>query len=95
MHSSQNEQDNRHVAPFAKIPMLEPSDSQEAKDLVGEGFKISEEFDTPVLMRITTRIAHGKGLVDCQDRQQPPKREYKRTRLNTVWYRLLPGRGVW
>lgn len=87
MHSSQNEQDNRHVAPFAKIPMLEPSDSQEAKDLVGEGFKISEEFDTPVLMRITTRIAHGKGLVDCQDRQQPPKREYKK---NSPKYCMVP-----
>ncbi|MGI6130087.1 MAG: indolepyruvate ferredoxin oxidoreductase subunit alpha, partial [bacterium] len=78
MHSSQNEQDNRHVAPFAKIPMLEPTDSQEAKDLVGVGFKISEEFDTPVLMRITTRIAHGKGLVECKERQEIPLREYKK-----------------
>ncbi|NLG85948.1 MAG: indolepyruvate ferredoxin oxidoreductase subunit alpha [Firmicutes bacterium] len=78
MHSSQNEQDNRNVAPFAKIPMLEPSDSQEAKDLVGVGFKISEEMDTPVLMRITTRIAHGKGLVECGQRQEVPLREYKK-----------------
>lgn len=87
MHSSQNEQDNRNIAPFAKIPMLEPTDSQEAKDLVGEGFKISEQFDTPVLIRITTRIAHGKGLVDCQDRQQPPKREYKK---DASKYCMLP-----
>lgn len=78
LHSSQNEQDNRNVAPFAKIPMLEPSDSQEAKDLVGVGFKISEEMDTPVLMRITTRIAHGKGLVECGQRQEVPLREYKK-----------------
>ena len=87
MHSSQNEQDNRNIAPFAKIPMLEPSDSQEAKDFVGEGFKISEEFDTPVLLRITTRIAHGKGLVECQGRQEPPRREYKK---DAAKYSMLP-----
>jgi len=63
MHSSQNEQDNRHFARFAKIPMLEPGDSQEAKDFVIEAFKLSERFDTPVLLRTTTRISHGKGLV--------------------------------
>ena len=87
MHSSQNEQDNRNIAPFAKIPMLEPSDSQEAKDLVGEGFKISEQFDTPVLVRITTRIAHGKGLVQCQRRQEAPRREYKK---DAAKYNMLP-----
>ncbi len=63
MHSSQNEQDNRHFARFAKIPMLEPSDSQEAKDFVVEALKISERFDTPVLVRTTTRVSHGKSLV--------------------------------
>ena len=78
MHSSQNEQDNRNVAPFAKIPMLEPSDSQEAKDLVRAGFNISEQYDTPVLMRITTRIAHGKGLVECQERQEAAPRKYQK-----------------
>ncbi|NMA55158.1 MAG: indolepyruvate ferredoxin oxidoreductase subunit alpha [Firmicutes bacterium] len=87
MHSSQNEQDNRNVAPFAKIPMLEPSDSQEAKDLVGQGFEISEKFDTPVLIRITTRIAHGKGLVHCQERQQPPELDYKK---DAAKYCMLP-----
>ena len=55
MHSSQNEQDNRNYAKFAKIPMLEPSDSQEAYDFVAEAFALSEEFDTPVLLRTTTR----------------------------------------
>ncbi|MBN1871550.1 MAG: indolepyruvate ferredoxin oxidoreductase subunit alpha, partial [Candidatus Omnitrophica bacterium] len=63
MHSSQNEQDNRNYAKFAKIPLLEPSDSQEAKDYVIRAFEISERFDTPVLVRITTRIAHSKSPV--------------------------------
>ena len=58
MHSSQNEQDNRTYAKFAKIPMLEPSDSQESYDFVGEALEISERFDTPVLLRMTTRISH-------------------------------------
>ena len=63
MHSSQNEQDNRTFAKFAKVPMLEPSDSQEAYDYVAEAFALSEEFDTPVLLRTTTRISHGRGQV--------------------------------
>ncbi len=70
MHSSQNEQDNRHYARFAKIPMLEPSDSQEAKDFVGDALKISEEFDTPVLLRTTTRISHAKTVVETGSRQE-------------------------
>ena len=64
MHSSQGEQDNRHYAKFAKIPMLEPTDSQEAYDLMGWAFTISEEFDTPVLLRSTTRISHCKTVVN-------------------------------
>jgi len=60
MHSSQNEQDNRHYARAAKVPMLEPTDSQEAHDLMAKAFDISERFDTPVLFRTTTRIAHSK-----------------------------------
>jgi indolepyruvate ferredoxin oxidoreductase, alpha subunit len=63
MHSSQNEQDNRNFAKFAKVPMLEPSDSQEAYDFVAEAFALSEEFDTPVLLRTTTRLSHGRGRV--------------------------------
>jgi len=63
MHSSQNEQDNRYIAKFAKIPMLEPSDSQEACDFIKYAFSISEEFDTPVLVRVTTRISHSKSVV--------------------------------
>jgi len=67
MHSSQNEQDNRNYAKFAKIPMLEPSDSQEAKDFVKLAFAISETFDTPVFVRSTTRISHAKSIVELSD----------------------------
>ena len=63
IHSSQNEQDNRHYAKFAKVPMLEPSDSQEAYELMAYAFDISERFDTPVLVRTTTRISHSKSVV--------------------------------
>lgn len=68
MHSSQNEQDNRNYARFSKIPMLEPSDSQEAKDMIRDAFEISEKYDSPVLFRITTRLCHSKGIVLCEDR---------------------------
>ncbi|MEJ2068647.1 MAG: indolepyruvate ferredoxin oxidoreductase subunit alpha, partial [Deltaproteobacteria bacterium] len=63
LHSSQNEQDNRNYAKFAKIPMLDPSDSQEAKDYVSLAFDISERFDTPVFLRTTTRISHSKSPI--------------------------------
>ena len=71
-HSTQNEQDNRHYAKLAKVPMLEPGDSQEAYDLMACAFDISEEFDTPVLVRTTTRISHSKSLVEVnRDRKAP------------------------
>ncbi len=63
MHSSQNEQDSRHYARASKIPMLEPSDSQEAYDFTRLAFELSEQFDTPVLLRTTTRLSHGKSTV--------------------------------
>ena len=68
MHSSQNEQDNRNYAFAAKVPMLEPSDPSEAKELLKTAYELSEELDTPVLFRITTRIAHVKGVVELADR---------------------------
>jgi indolepyruvate ferredoxin oxidoreductase alpha subunit len=88
MHSSQNEQDNRHYGIAAKIPVLEPADSQEAKEMVIEGVKISERFDTPVIIRLTTRTAHSRSLVELGERQEPPVPEYKSefTKRN-----LLPG----
>ncbi|TYO99420.1 indolepyruvate ferredoxin oxidoreductase alpha subunit [Geothermobacter ehrlichii] len=63
MHSSQNEQDSRNYARFAKVPLLDPADSQDAYDMVRAGFEISERFDTPVMLRTTTRISHAKGVV--------------------------------
>lgn len=64
MHSSQNEQDNRNYAVAAKLPMFEPADSQEARDHVGWAFELSERFDTPVFLRLTTRLSHSKSLLD-------------------------------
>ncbi|WP_123053354.1 indolepyruvate ferredoxin oxidoreductase subunit alpha [Clostridium sp. JN-1] len=76
MHSSQDEQDNRNYARAAKIPMLEPSDSQEAKDMIRQAFEISEKYGTPVLYRLTTRLCHSKGIVECGDRTEVPIKEY-------------------
>lgn len=76
MHSSQNEQDNRNYATFAKIPLFEPATSQEAKDMIKTAFDISEKFDTPVLFRVTTRLCHSKGIVECSERQEVGIREY-------------------
>jgi indolepyruvate ferredoxin oxidoreductase alpha subunit len=67
MHSSQDEQDSRNYAKFAKVPMLEPADSEEARDFTRLGFEISEQFDTPVILRSNTRISHGKSIVTLQD----------------------------
>ncbi|GAU79740.1 indolepyruvate ferredoxin oxidoreductase subunit alpha [Fusibacter sp. 3D3] len=71
-HSSQNEQDNRYYAKFAKIACVEPSDSQESKDYIKVAFDISEKFDVPVLYRMTTRICHSKGLVTFEERKDVP-----------------------
>jgi len=73
MHSSQNEQDSRHYARFGKVPCLEPSDSQEAKDLMAEAFRISEEFDTPVMLRSSTRVSHSMSLVETGERKEGPR----------------------
>lgn len=78
MHSSQNEQDNRRYAAFAKIPLLEPSDSQEAYDFVAEAFALSEEFDTPVLLRSTTRVSHGRSRVVPRVPVKVDERPYER-----------------
>jgi len=87
LHSSQNEQDNRCFGKFASIPVLEPSDSQEAKDFVKEGFEISERFDTPVLLRITTRISHSKGLVKIGERKTVEHPGFER---NITKYVMVP-----
>lgn len=67
LHSSQNEQDNRNYAKFAKIPMLEPADSKEAKEFIKMAFDISSRFDTPVFLRSTTRVSHSKSVVDLEE----------------------------
>ena len=71
LHSSQNEQDNRHYAVAAKIPMLEPSDSSEAKEFTRLAFELSEKYDTPVFLRTTTRISHAKGVVRLEEPTGP------------------------
>ena len=72
MHSSQNEQDSRNWGAFAKIPVLEPADSQEAKDFVRIGLELSEKYETPVILRSCTRISHSRSLVELKDRQKSP-----------------------
>jgi indolepyruvate ferredoxin oxidoreductase alpha subunit len=89
IHSSQNEQDNRHYARLAKVPMLEPSDSQENYDLIELAFDISEAFDTPVLFRTTTRIAHSKSLVDV-NRIRTVKNPQPAFHFNPKKYVMLP-----
>ena len=78
MHSSQNEQDSRHYAQAAKIPMLEPSDSQEAIDFAKAAYEISEEYDTPVLLKMCTRVSHSQSVVEPEDRVMPEPKPYKK-----------------
>ncbi len=73
MHSSQNEQDSRYYAKFAQIPVLEPVNQQEAYDMAYYGFKLSEQFNVPVMIRITTRLAHSRAVVDLKDVQKENK----------------------
>ncbi len=83
MHSSQNEQDNRHYARAAKLAMVEPSDSQECLDFMREAYRISEQFDIPVLFRTTTRVAHSKSIVTFGEREEQEAKPYARnTRKN-------------
>lgn len=88
MHSSQNEQDSRYYAKSAHIPMLEPSDSQEAKDFVKIAFEMSEQFDTPIFVRVTTRISHSQSLVETQERIDVSLKEYKKDMMKYV---MMPG----
>ena len=84
MHSSQNEQDNRYYAKSAKLPMLEPSDSQECLDFMKAAYDISERFDVPVLLRTTTRVAHSKSIVSFGERTEHPVPEYKRNPAKNI-----------
>jgi indolepyruvate ferredoxin oxidoreductase alpha subunit len=76
MHSSQNEQDSRYYAKASKAPLLEPADSQECKDFIKRACQISEDFDTPVIVRLTTRIAHSQSIVELEARKELQLKEY-------------------
>ncbi len=88
LYSSQNEQDTRRVCRAAVVPCLEPADSQEAKDFVKYAYEISEKFDTPVIIRTTTRLAHSQCEVELCDRVEPADKEYKRDPAKRV---MMPG----
>lgn len=91
MHSSQNEQDSRYYARSAHIPMLEPSDSQEARDFVKMAFALSEEYDTPILVRLTTRLSHSQSLVETQPREDVALKPYEKDVLKYV---MMPGMAI-
>ena len=88
MHSSQNEQDSRHYAKASKIMMLEPSDSKECKDFTKLAFDLSEKFDTPVLLRLSTRVSHSQGLVEELPREKVELKEYEK---NIGKFVMMPG----
>ena len=88
MHSSQNEQDSRHYAIAAKVPMLEPADSDECYRFAKEALRLSEEFDTPMLLRVCTRIAHSQSIVDIGERAPSPIKEYVK---NGAKFIMMPG----
>ena len=91
MHSSQNEQDSRHYARAAKLPMLEPSDSQEALNFFKTAYEISEEFDTPVIVKMCTRVAHSQSLVETGEREDAIKIPYEK---NIAKYVMMPGNAI-
>ncbi len=91
LYSSQNEQDTRCVARAALVPVLEPSDSQEAKDFVKEAYRISEEYDTPVILRTTTRLAHSQGPVTLEERVVPEDKPYERNAGKNV---MMPANAI-
>ena len=91
MHSSQNEQDSRHYARAAKVPMLEPSDSAEALEFAKLAYELSEEFDTPVLLKMCTRVAHSQSLVELSERTEPAVKPYEK---NIGKYVMMPGNAI-
>ena len=91
MHSSQNEQDSRHYAQASKIPMLEPSDSAEALAFAKLAYELSEQFDTPVLLKMCTRVAHSQSLVETADRAERAPIPYEK---NIAKYVMMPGNAI-
>lgn len=88
LYSSQNEQDSRMVARSANVPVLEPSDSQEAKDFMKFAFDVSEKYDTPVMLRTTTRLSHSQGIVELADRVEVADKPYEK---QIAKYVMMPG----
>lgn len=88
LYSSQNEQDTRCVARAAQVPVLEPSDSQEAKDMMKLAFELSEKYDTPMILRTTTRLSHSQGPVTLEDRVEIEDKPYER---NPAKFVMMPG----
>ena len=91
MHSSQNEQDSRHHAIASKVPMIEPSDSEEARKFAAIAFEVSEKFDTPVLYKMCTRVAHSQSIVDPIERKTPEHKKYEK---NVQKYVMAPANAI-
>ncbi len=91
MHSSQNEQDSRHHAIAAKVPMLEPSDSAESLEFVKIAYELSEEYDTPVIIKMCTRVAHSQSVVETSERVVPERKAYEK---NIPKYVMMPGNAI-
>ena len=91
MHSSQNEQDSRHYAKASKVMMIEPSDSQECKDFTKLAFELSEQFDTPVFVRLSTRVSHSQSLVELCDREDVALKPYKKDIAKNV---MMPANAI-
>lgn len=91
MHSSQNEQDSRHHAIAAKVPMLEPSDSAEACEFTKKAYELSEQFDTPVIIKMCTRVAHSQSIVETSERIVPEAIPYQK---NIAKYVMMPGNAI-
>ena len=91
MHSSQNEQDSRHHAIASKVPLLEPADSSESLAFAKLAFELSEEFDTPVLLKMCTRISHSQSVADTGERIEPPAKPYEK---NIAKYVMMPGNAI-
>ncbi len=91
MHSSQNEQDSRHYAKASKIAMLEPSDSSECKNFTRLAFDLSEQFDTPVFIRLSTRVSHSQSMVELEERQESELKPYEK---NIGKYVMMPANAI-
>ena len=91
MHSSQNEQDSRHYAKASKILMLEPSDSGECKEFTKTAYELSEKYDTPVFLRLSTRVSHSQSLVEEEEKQEVALKDYEK---NPQKYVMMPGNAI-